>query len=143
MPESALPLCRRRGLPGRLLVGKAPGGGIVNQSRNLVIGALSYGPHDPAWREEVVRWAAAFPYVARHSGGHFWTPWFECGVDELPTTRPRLCAELLCKVHTPVGAQKRSSSALNRPRAPIESSSILRASGVVNRVPLTRRPPRP
>src|SRR5262249_53876303 len=34
-------------------------------------------------------------------GGHFWTPWFECGVDELPATRPRFCAELLCKVYTP------------------------------------------
>src|SRR5262245_3165530 len=26
-------------------------GGIVNQSRNLVISALSYGPADPAWRD--------------------------------------------------------------------------------------------
>lgn len=42
-------------------------GGIVNQSRNLVIGAMSYGPTNPEWREQVVRWAAAFPHVARHS----------------------------------------------------------------------------
>jgi putative membrane protein len=42
-------------------------GGIVNQSRNLVIGALCYGPDDPAWRETFVRWAAAFPHVARLS----------------------------------------------------------------------------
>jgi putative membrane protein len=42
-------------------------GGIVNQSRNLVIGALCYGPDDPAWRETFVRWAAAFPHVARRS----------------------------------------------------------------------------
>ncbi|MBL9123340.1 MAG: hypothetical protein JNG90_06880, partial [Planctomycetaceae bacterium] len=42
-------------------------GGIVNQSRNVVISALSYGPDDPAWRERFVRWAAAFPHVARCS----------------------------------------------------------------------------
>jgi putative membrane protein len=42
-------------------------GGIVNQSRNLAIGALAYGPPDPAWREEIVRWAAVFPHVARLS----------------------------------------------------------------------------
>ena len=40
-------------------------GGIVNQSRNLAINALSYGPADPAWREQVVRWAAAFPHAVR------------------------------------------------------------------------------
>jgi ion channel-forming bestrophin family protein len=42
-------------------------GGIVNQSRNLVISALSYGPVDSAWREKFVKWAAAFPHVARCS----------------------------------------------------------------------------
>lgn len=42
-------------------------GGIVNQSRNLVISGLSYGPDDPAWRESFARWAATFPHVARCS----------------------------------------------------------------------------
>ena len=42
-------------------------GGIVNQSRNLAITALAYGPRDPAWREQLVRWAAAFPHAARRS----------------------------------------------------------------------------
>jgi ion channel-forming bestrophin family protein len=42
-------------------------GGIVNQSRNLVISALSYGPDDSAWRERFVKWAASFPHVARCS----------------------------------------------------------------------------
>jgi putative membrane protein len=40
-------------------------GCIVNQSRNVVISALSYGPVDPVWREQFVKWAAAFPHVAR------------------------------------------------------------------------------
>lgn len=42
-------------------------GGIVNQSRNLAIDAVAYGPDDLAWRDRVVRWAAAFPHVARAS----------------------------------------------------------------------------
>lgn len=42
-------------------------GGIVNQSRNLVIMALAYGPSDPGWRTRLVHWAAAFPHAARAS----------------------------------------------------------------------------
>ena len=42
-------------------------GGIVNQSRNLAMAALAYGPDDPAWREQIVRWTAAFAHVARAS----------------------------------------------------------------------------
>ena len=42
-------------------------GGIVNQSRNVAISALAYGPDDPQWRDEIVRWAAAFSHVCRCS----------------------------------------------------------------------------
>jgi len=42
-------------------------GGIVNQSRNLVISAAAYGPTNSQWRETLVRWASAFPHVARAS----------------------------------------------------------------------------
>ncbi len=42
-------------------------GGIVNQSRNLVISALSYGPANSEWRERIVGWAAVLPHVARLS----------------------------------------------------------------------------
>lgn len=42
-------------------------GGIVNQSRNLAISGLSYGPNDPVWQAKFVRWVAAFPHVARCS----------------------------------------------------------------------------
>jgi len=42
-------------------------GGIVNQSRNLVIIALSNGPQDPKWQEQLVRFSAAFPHVCRRS----------------------------------------------------------------------------
>lgn len=42
-------------------------GGIVNQSRNIVISGLAYGPTDLAWREKFVLWAAAFPHITRCS----------------------------------------------------------------------------
>ncbi|HVJ66796.1 MAG TPA: bestrophin family ion channel [Caulifigura sp.] len=42
-------------------------GGIVNQSRNLVISGLAYGPADLSWRKRFVAWAAVFPHVARNS----------------------------------------------------------------------------
>lgn len=40
-------------------------GGIVNQSRNLVISTLAYGPENAEWREKVVHWVAVFSHVAR------------------------------------------------------------------------------
>src|SRR5215510_10854835 len=40
-------------------------GGIVNQSRNLATAALHFGPADPAWRADVVRWTAAFGHAVR------------------------------------------------------------------------------
>lgn len=42
-------------------------GGIVNQSRNVAIGGLVYGPDDSRWKERFIHWAAAFPHVARAS----------------------------------------------------------------------------
>jgi putative membrane protein len=42
-------------------------GGIVNQSRNVAISGLSYGPADAGWRERFVKWAAVFPHIARCS----------------------------------------------------------------------------
>jgi ion channel-forming bestrophin family protein len=42
-------------------------GGIVNQCRNLTLIGLSHGPKDLQWREQFVRWTAAFPHACRHS----------------------------------------------------------------------------
>lgn len=42
-------------------------GGIVNQSRNLAIDVIAYGPADPTFRERLVRWCVVFPHVARRS----------------------------------------------------------------------------
>lgn len=40
-------------------------GGIVNQTRNLAVTALAYGPAETAWRRRLIRWTIAFPHVAR------------------------------------------------------------------------------
>lgn len=40
-------------------------GGIVNQSRNLTIIGLTYGPVDETWRHNFVSMIAAFPHAAR------------------------------------------------------------------------------
>src|SRR3954452_6303947 len=42
-------------------------GGIVNQTRDLAIQGLSYGPVDPRWREDLVRWTIAFAHASRRS----------------------------------------------------------------------------
>ncbi len=42
-------------------------GGIVNQTRNLAIAGLAYGPRNTRWRSRFVRWLAVFPHVCRRS----------------------------------------------------------------------------
>src|SRR5262249_38285413 len=42
-------------------------GGIVNQSRNLVIAALAHGPEELAWRDRFVHLVAAFAHASRMS----------------------------------------------------------------------------
>lgn len=42
-------------------------GGIVNQSRNLGVIAVAYGPDNQQWRDTFLRWVSAFPYIAKHS----------------------------------------------------------------------------
>jgi putative membrane protein len=42
-------------------------GGIVNQSRNLATIGMAYGPVDPRWRNDFIRWTAAYSHVCRHS----------------------------------------------------------------------------
>jgi putative membrane protein len=42
-------------------------GGIVNQSRNLAIDAVAYGPSDAGWRERFIRWVAVFTHAASAS----------------------------------------------------------------------------
>lgn len=40
-------------------------GGIVNQTRNLALLGLAHGPPDERWREQFIRWTAAFAWTAK------------------------------------------------------------------------------
>jgi putative membrane protein len=40
-------------------------GGLINQSRNLAMAGLAYGPADPHWRRQFVGWIAAFLHAVR------------------------------------------------------------------------------
>ncbi|MGH7225333.1 MAG: bestrophin family protein, partial [Gemmataceae bacterium] len=40
-------------------------GGIVNQARNLALIGLAHGPDDKTWREQFIRWTAAFAWTAK------------------------------------------------------------------------------
>ncbi|HTU90353.1 MAG TPA: bestrophin family ion channel [Gemmataceae bacterium] len=40
-------------------------GGIVNQARNLALIGLAHGPADEHWREQFIRWTAAFAWAAK------------------------------------------------------------------------------
>ena len=42
-------------------------GGVVNQSRNLAIAGLAYGPTEKHWRQSFIKWVASFPHVMRRS----------------------------------------------------------------------------
>ncbi len=42
-------------------------GGIVNQSRNLAMIGVAYGPRDASWQQQFARWTAAFAHTCRHS----------------------------------------------------------------------------
>ena len=42
-------------------------GGIVNQTRNLAVSGLAYGPRNNRWRSRFVRWIAVYPHVCRRS----------------------------------------------------------------------------
>lgn len=65
-------------------------GGIVNQSRNITIAALTYGKAaDPDWRERCARWTAAFAHASRRSLR---------GERELPELVPLIGAEETARI---------------------------------------------
>ena len=59
-------------------------GGIITESRNLVLTALAHGPSEGSWRESIVHWTIAFAYAtkARLRGGR-----------EVPELRPLLAED--------------------------------------------------
>jgi putative membrane protein len=42
-------------------------GGIVNQSRNLLLMTWHYGPEDEGWRRDMTKWIVAFPFSVKES----------------------------------------------------------------------------
>ena len=47
--------------------GRTLWGGIVNQTRNLALESLAYGPKDKVWSTELITWVKAFPHAAKSS----------------------------------------------------------------------------
>lgn len=45
-------------------------GGIVNQSRNLLVMVWCYGPKNQQWREEISKWIIAFSFATKESLRH-------------------------------------------------------------------------
>jgi ion channel-forming bestrophin family protein len=77
-------------------------GEIVNQTRSLATIALSYGPDDERWRQEVVRWTIVFAHVSRR---------VLRGEREMPEVvallGPRPAARLAAAVHMPTAVSRR------------------------------------
>ena len=42
-------------------------GGIANQSRNIMVAGLNYGPEDKAWRECLIKWTIAFSFASKEA----------------------------------------------------------------------------
>jgi putative membrane protein len=70
--------------------GRKQWGGIVNQSRNLAIGALAYGKRaDREWRRALIGWIAAFGHVCRRTLR---------GERELPELEPLVGVEATARI---------------------------------------------
>jgi ion channel-forming bestrophin family protein len=87
-------------------------GGVVNQSRNLAIVALAFGPTEHEWRVHFIKWVASFPHVMRRSlrGEH-----------KLPELTHLLSQEqidwLLTNQHMPNAVSREIASLLAKARA--------------------------
>jgi putative membrane protein len=71
-------------------------GGIVNQSRNLAISGVAYGPQDDEWREDFVRWSASFAHIARASLRQQWP-----GPEVTSLIGPLWCRRIADAAHMP------------------------------------------
>lgn len=91
----------------RFWEGRRMWGGIVNESRNLARGTSAFLRPQPALLEQIILWAAAFPYAAMHSlrGASGLGPVAE----RLPQ---REVAETLAAQHVPSAVALRISSLL-------------------------------
>lgn len=88
-------------------------GGIVNQSRNLAIKAVEYGPDDPCWTQAFVRATGAFCHAARLSlRGERVAEAFVRVLDDEP-----LAARIVEARHLPTAVTRRLAQLLAQARA--------------------------
>jgi ion channel-forming bestrophin family protein len=87
-------------------------GGIVNQSRNLVIEALHYGPQDSPWREAMVKWTIAFSVSAKESLRN--SKDFDCLADLLSEQE---LDELKSAIHMPLFVASKMAFLLQKARS--------------------------
>lgn len=82
-------------------------GGIVNQARNLAMIALAYGPNDPRWRGEMIRWTIVFAHVSRRDLRN------ERTLPEVAAlVGPRRAARVAAAVHMPSAVARRIGALL-------------------------------
>jgi putative membrane protein len=87
-------------------------GGLINQSRNLAMAGLAYGPADPSWRHQLVSWVAAFaPAVRARLRGQTDIP------ELVPLLGPEQAARGLAAGHVPNYISLRLAELLHEGRA--------------------------
>jgi ion channel-forming bestrophin family protein len=99
-------------------------GGITNQIRNLVIGALQYGPQDNVWRAALVKWAVAFAFATKESlrNGKNFTP-----LNDLLTKQE--LEELQSALHMPLFVASKIAALLQKARTGHPNTNGLELDG--------------
>ena len=101
-------------------------GGIVNQSRNLAIAGLTYGPKDGKWQSNFIRWVAAFPHVTRrHLRGERRFPEFERLLSKQNLRRLQRADHMPDAVSSAIADELHN--ALNHPKTPMNGFAFERA----------------
>ena len=101
-------------------------GGIVNQSRNLAIAGLTYGPKDGKWQSNFIRWVAAFPHVTRrHLRGERRFPEFERLLSKQNLRRLERADHMPDAVSSAIADELHN--ALNHPKTPMNGFAFERA----------------
>lgn len=99
-------------------------GGINNQTRNLIIGALQYGPDDLEWRAAFVKWCITFSFATKESlrsGSNF------LALSDMLTAQE--LEELKSALHMPLFVGNRIAALLQKARSNYQNSSGAKLDG--------------